>query len=101
MPRRWNARASCSASPCPDSSGGATLGATEAAEAGLVLDVAAATATRYAALDPGLVADVKRTVAMGAGGAFDAVLDFEAWAPASSVTKPAVAAAIGAAPNRS
>lgn len=87
---------------------GATLDATEAAATGLVLDVvddplevAVATATRYAALDPGLVADVKRTVAIAAGGAFDAVLDFEAWAQASSVTKPAVAAAIAAALNRS
>lgn len=87
---------------------GSTLGAAEAAAAGLVLDVvddpvaaAVATATRYAALDPGLVADVKHTVAIAARDGFDAVLDFEAWAQASSVTKPAVAAAIAALKNRS
>jgi enoyl-CoA hydratase len=86
---------------------GATLTADEAAAAGLVLEVAddplgtaLATATRYAALDPGLVADVKRTVAIAAGGAFDAVLDFEAWAQASSATKPVVADAIAALRNR-
>ncbi|WP_459710627.1 enoyl-CoA hydratase [Actinophytocola sp. KF-1] len=71
---------------------GATLDAPTAAAAGLVLEVvddpvatAVATATRYAALDPALVADIKRTVAIAAGGTFDAVLDFESWAQASSV----------------
>jgi enoyl-CoA hydratase len=87
---------------------GATLDAGEAERTGLVLEVvdapraaAGPTATRYAALDPGLVADVKRTVAIAAAGAFDAVLDFEAWAQASSVTKPAVTAALAAVRNRS
>lgn len=87
---------------------GATLDAEEAAAAGLVLEVAddpLATAldraTRYAALDPGLVADVKHTVSIAAGGSFDAVLDFEAWAQASSATKPIVASAIAALRNRS
>jgi enoyl-CoA hydratase len=87
---------------------GATLTADEAAVAGLVLRVvedpladALAMATRYAALDPGLTADVKHAVAIAAGGAFDAVLDFEAWAQASSATKPAVAAAIAALRSRS
>jgi enoyl-CoA hydratase len=87
---------------------GGTLSADEAAATGLVLDVvddplatAIETATRYAALDPGLVADVKHTVTIAARDGFDAVLDFEAWAQASSVTKPAVATAIAALRNRS
>jgi enoyl-CoA hydratase len=87
---------------------GATLGAEQAAAAGLVLEVAEdplgaalATATRYAALDPGLVADVKRTVAIAAHDGFDAVLDFEAWAQASSAAKPIVATAIATMRNRS
>jgi enoyl-CoA hydratase len=82
---------------------GATLTAEEAVSTGLALRVAddplaeaVALATRYAALDPGLVADVKHAVAIAAGGAFEAVLDFEAWAQASSATKPAVAQAIAA-----
>jgi enoyl-CoA hydratase len=58
------------------------------------LTAALAVASRYVALDPGLVADVKRAVAIAAGGAFDAVLGFEAWAQASSATKPEVARAI-------
>ncbi|MFC4857754.1 enoyl-CoA hydratase-related protein [Actinophytocola glycyrrhizae] len=85
---------------------GATLDAEEARSAGLVLDVvtdpldvALATAKRYAALDPGLVADVKRTVAIAAAGAFDAVLDFEAWAQASAAAKPVVRAAIAGLRN--
>jgi enoyl-CoA hydratase len=82
---------------------GATLTAEEAESSGLVLRVsddpltdALTTATRYAALDPGLAADVKRAVAIAAEGSFDTVLDFEAWAQASSATKPAAAEAIAA-----
>jgi enoyl-CoA hydratase len=81
--------------------GGETLTAEEAESYGLVLRVlddplaeALTLATRYAALDPGLAADVKRSVAIAAGGSFEATLDFEAWAQASSATKPAVAEAI-------
>jgi enoyl-CoA hydratase len=81
---------------------GATLDAEEAHRAGLVLKIAEdplaealETATRWAALDPGLAADMKRAVTMAADGDFDDVLEFESWAQASSATNPAVAAALG------
>ncbi|MFJ7217855.1 enoyl-CoA hydratase [Amycolatopsis sp. NPDC098790] len=75
---------------------GATLDAEEAHRAGLVLAIAedpvaeaVETATRWAELDPGLVADVKRAVTMATDGAFEDVLEFESWAQASSVTTSA------------
>jgi len=86
---------------------GGTLTAEEAESTGLVLRVvddplaeSLAMATRYAELDPGLAADVKHAVGIASAGTFDAVLDFEAWAQASSATKPAVAAAIAAMGRR-
>jgi enoyl-CoA hydratase len=79
---------------------GATLDAGEAHRAGLVIKIAddplaeaVETATRWAALDPGLVADIKRAVVMATRGSFDDVLEFESWAQASSATNPAVVAA--------
>lgn len=86
---------------------GATLTADEAERTGLVLriepdPVAAAVdmATRYADLDPHLVADIKHTVAIAATGDFDAVVDFEAWAQASSATDPRVADTVAALLHR-
>lgn len=87
---------------------GGTLDASEALAAGLVLQVdddplqtALETAARYAALDPDLAADIKHSVAIAAGGALDTVLDFEAWAQASSASKPGFAAAIAEFAGRS
>ncbi|HYJ69856.1 MAG TPA: enoyl-CoA hydratase-related protein [Nocardioidaceae bacterium] len=47
-------------------------------------------AERYADLDPQLARDVKSAVRLAARGDFDATLDFESWAQASSATKPAI-----------
>ncbi|MEU8639414.1 enoyl-CoA hydratase-related protein [Amycolatopsis sp. NPDC048633] len=73
---------------------GATLGAEEAHRLGLVLKLAedplaeaCETATRWAALDPALAADIKRAVGLATDGDFDDVLEFEAWAQASSASK--------------
>jgi len=80
---------------------GGQLDAAQAVEQGLVLRVsedplaeALRLANRYAALDPGLVRDVKRAVQVAEASGLAATLDFEAWAQASSVTTPAVRAAI-------
>jgi enoyl-CoA hydratase len=82
---------------------GATLTAEEAAASGLVREIAddplaeaLAVAARWAALDAGLVADIKRAVALAAAGTFDDVLEFEAWAQAASASSPAVAQAVAA-----
>ncbi|NKQ51666.1 enoyl-CoA hydratase [Amycolatopsis sp. K13G38] len=82
---------------------GATLTAEEAVATGLVREVAddplaeaLAVATRWAALDTGLVADIKRAVALATTGGFEEVLEFEAWAQASSAGSPAVAKAVEA-----
>jgi len=86
---------------------GATLTAQEAAATGLVREIAddplaeaLAAAARWAALDPGLAADIKRAVALAATGAFDDVLEFEAWAQAASAGSPAVAQAVEARRKR-
>ncbi|GHF41336.1 enoyl-CoA hydratase [Amycolatopsis bartoniae] len=75
---------------------GATLTAEEAEAAGLVLGVtedpfAAALdrATHWAALDRGLAMDLKRSVSLAVDGAFEDVLEFEAWAQAASAGKRA------------
>lgn len=75
---------------------GATLGAEEAVREGLALSVhddplAAATdwAREIAALDPQLVADIKTSIRLAQQG-LDASLSFEAWAQASTATKPAI-----------
>lgn len=45
---------------------------------------------RYAALDPRLSRDIKRAVTLAARDGFEATLDFEAWAQASSATGPQI-----------
>jgi enoyl-CoA hydratase len=47
-------------------------------------------ARRWAALDPQLARDIKTSVRTADTAGFDATLDFESWAQASSATKPAV-----------
>jgi enoyl-CoA hydratase len=76
---------------------GGSITGEEALAAGMVLAVdddpqavALAMAERYADLDPQLARDVKSAVRLAARGDFDATLDFEAWAQASSATKPAI-----------
>ncbi|MGH3623130.1 MAG: enoyl-CoA hydratase-related protein, partial [Sciscionella sp.] len=76
---------------------GATLTAEEAVAAGLALSVhqdpaqaATVWAGEIAALDPQLVADIKTSVGLAQQGGMDASLAFEAWAQASSATKPAI-----------
>jgi enoyl-CoA hydratase len=75
---------------------GATLDAQEAVQAGLALSVhedplGAATewAHEIAGRDPHLVADIKTSVGLAQQG-LDATLAFEAWAQASTATKPAI-----------
>lgn len=46
--------------------------------------------SRYAALENGLSRDIKRAVTIAARDGFDATLDFEAWAQASSATGPRI-----------
>jgi enoyl-CoA hydratase len=45
---------------------------------------------RWSGLDPELVRDIKAAVRLAARGDFDATLEFESWAQASSATKPAI-----------
>lgn len=80
---------------------GAMISAAEAVELGLVLRIvddplaaALESAARYAALDPQLTADVKRCIDIARGGNLDQVIDFEAWAQASSATKPQLLEAV-------
>jgi enoyl-CoA hydratase len=80
---------------------GGSLTGEEALAAGMVLAVdedpqavALAMAERYADLDPQLARDVKSAVGLAARGDFDATLEFEAWAQASSATKPAIREAV-------
>lgn len=47
-------------------------------------------ADRWAAHDPALTRDIKTAVATAAGGDFDATLEFEAWAQASSARGPKI-----------
>lgn len=76
---------------------GGTLSAGEALERGIVLQLTAdplaaalALADRYAALDPDLVRDIKQTIGIAADADLPTVLQFEAWAQASSATRPDV-----------
>ncbi|MBK1783035.1 enoyl-CoA hydratase [Prauserella sp. ASG 168] len=48
------------------------------------------TAARWAGLDPALVRDIKAAVGVARTGGFDASLEFESWAQASSATGPAI-----------
>lgn len=80
---------------------GGALDADEALRLGLVLQIAddpvaeaLAIAQRWAGVDPRLARDVKRAVGLAEGGDFDATLDFEAWAQASSTRSPKLAEAI-------
>ena len=80
---------------------GGTIDADEALRLGLVLDVVddplvAATerAARWAAIEPALAKDIKRTVGIAERDDFDATLDFESWAQAASTRSPLLADAI-------
>lgn len=80
---------------------GGKLTGQEAYEAGMAVALdddpvvaATAMAERYAQLDPQLVRDIKSAVELAARGDFDATLDFESWAQASSAVKPEIQAAV-------
>lgn len=80
---------------------GGTLSATQAHEYGLVLEcaddalaAALALAGRYATIDPDLARDIKHAVGLAVDGDLATVLSFEAWAQASSATRPQVRAAV-------
>jgi enoyl-CoA hydratase len=80
---------------------GGTLTAAEALAVGLVLEVAGdplsaalERARRWASLDPALVGDMKRAVAIAERGGFEETLDFEAWAQAASTRSPALHEAV-------
>jgi enoyl-CoA hydratase len=80
---------------------GGTLEAGEAQRLGLVLEVvddplarAVEQASRWAAIDPALVRDIKRAIGIAEHGDFDATLDFESWAQAASTRSPLLAEAI-------
>ena len=73
----------------------------EALAAGMILDIAedplAAArdlAANYAALDPELARNIKRSVTIAAKGDFDQTLEFEAWAQAESAVRPAFVEAV-------
>ncbi|WP_255953465.1 enoyl-CoA hydratase [Streptomyces odontomachi] len=51
-------------------------------------------AGRWAALDPALARDIKSAVGVARSGDFDATLEFESWAQASSATGPAIQKAV-------
>jgi len=77
--------------------GGGTVLGPDSVDAGLAVSVeedplaaAVQLARGYAAMDPQLAQDIKRTVRAAARDGFDAVLELEAWAQASSGTKPAI-----------
>lgn len=81
--------------------GGAVAGP-ESVAAGLAVAVeddplaaALTTADRWAALEPDLVRDVKRSVQIAAQGDFRASLEFESWAQASSAQGPRLREAVG------
>ncbi|HLU43470.1 MAG TPA: enoyl-CoA hydratase [Natronosporangium sp.] len=80
---------------------GGSLTAEQAVARGLALRIeddplaaAVAQATRYAALDPELVRDIKRATQLAETAGFEASLEFESWAQASTTTKPAIREAI-------
>jgi enoyl-CoA hydratase len=74
---------------------GGAISGPESVAAGLAVAVeddplaaAVTMADRWAALEPELVRDVKRSVQIAAGGDFQASLEFESWAQASSAKSP-------------
>jgi enoyl-CoA hydratase len=76
--------------------GGTVLGP-DAVEAGLAVSLeddplaaALELARGYAAMDAQLVRDIKKAVRTAASDGFDATLELESWAQASSATKPAI-----------
>jgi enoyl-CoA hydratase len=76
---------------------GGTVEGAEAVTAGLAVQladdpksVAREMGRRYADMDGQLVRDIKRTVKTAARDGFDASLELESWAQASSATKPAI-----------
>lgn len=76
---------------------GGTLDAESAVAQGLALELvddpvarAHERAERWARHDPALTRDIKTAVGIASGGDFDATLEFEAWAQASSATGPAI-----------
>ena len=80
---------------------GGALSGREAVDQGLAstyaedpLATALEMARRYAALDPQLSQDLKTSVRIADEGGFTASLEFEAWAQASSATKPQIAEAV-------
>jgi enoyl-CoA hydratase len=80
--------------------GGALDGA-EAVHKGLAMEladdpiaVALALAERWAAVDPALVRDIKKAVGLARAGDFQATLEFESWAQASSATGPEIQKAV-------
>jgi enoyl-CoA hydratase len=56
--------------------------------------VAAGIAERWAAVDPALVRDIKKAVGLARSGDFQATLEFESWAQASSATGPGIQEAV-------
>ena len=56
--------------------------------------VAAGIAERWAAVDPALVRDIKKAVGLARTGDFQATLEFESWAQASSATGPGIQEAV-------
>ncbi|QSB16416.1 enoyl-CoA hydratase [Natronosporangium hydrolyticum] len=80
---------------------GGTLTAEEAVQRGLALSVAAdpvatatAAAAQYAALDPELVRDIKRSVQLAETAGLGPTLEFESWAQASTATGDQIRAAV-------
>ena len=80
---------------------GGALSAAEALRLGLVLEIvdnplaaALETANRWAALDAAVARDMKRAVGLAEVAGFDATLDFESWAQASSARNPLLAEAV-------
>ncbi|GAA1192541.1 enoyl-CoA hydratase [Prauserella alba] len=76
---------------------GGTLDGEAAVQQGLALELAddplaraQEMAERWAGHDPALARDIKAAVELAAGGDFDATLEFEAWAQASSATGPKI-----------
>jgi enoyl-CoA hydratase len=76
---------------------GGSVSGPDAVEAGLAvaleedpLAAALELARRYAAMDPQLARDIKKAVRVAARDGFEATLELESWAQASSATKPAV-----------
>lgn len=76
---------------------GGSLDGRAAVEQGLALELAEdplgrahELADRWAGHDPALTRDIKTAVGIAASGDFDATLEFEAWAQASSATGPKI-----------